>query len=157
LYLASTAMGLQNGMVSAYSGALIRTTHVTGLFTELGIYPGHTLRGLPVDRLRLRVCLLVAATFMLGSAGGALLFERMHNLAVLVPAMLTGACGLCYSCTANIRRPRQVRQARHPCGRTLPLRPRYQWYARTGLRCRPGASSLMPQPSRAWCGRMNQP
>lgn len=96
LYLASTAMGLQNGMVSAYSGALIRTTHVTGLFTELGIYPGHMLRGLPVDRLRLRICLLVAATFMLGSAAGALLFERMHNLAVLVPAMLTGACGLCY-------------------------------------------------------------
>src|SRR6185437_14672876 len=30
LYLASIAMGLQNGMVSAYSGAIIRTTHVTG-------------------------------------------------------------------------------------------------------------------------------
>lgn len=96
LYLASTAMGLQNGMVSAYSGALIRTTHVTGIFTDLGIYLGHMLRGLPVDRLRLRVCVLVAATFMLGSAAGALVFERMQNLAVLVPAILTGACGLCY-------------------------------------------------------------
>lgn len=96
LYLASTAMGLQNGMVSAYSGALIRTTHVTGIFTDLGIYLGHMLRGLPVDRLRLRVCVVVAATFVLGSAGGALIFERMQNLAVLVPAILTGACGLCY-------------------------------------------------------------
>lgn len=96
LYLASTAMGLQNGMVSAYSGALIRTTHVTGIFTDLGIYLGHMLRGLPVDRLRLRVCVLVAATFMLGSAAGALVFARMENLAVLVPAALTGACGLGY-------------------------------------------------------------
>lgn len=96
LYLASTAMGLQNGMVSAYSGALVRTTHVTGIFTDLGIYLGHMLRGLPVDRLRLRVCVVVAATFVLGSAGGALIFERMQNLAVLVPAILTGACGLCY-------------------------------------------------------------
>jgi uncharacterized membrane protein YoaK (UPF0700 family) len=97
LYLASTAMGLQNGMVSAYSGALIRTTHVTGIFTDLGIYLGHMLRGLPVDRLRLRVCIVVVATFVLGSAAGALIFERLQNLAVLVPAILTGVCGLCYS------------------------------------------------------------
>ena len=96
LYMASTAMGLQNGMVSAYSGTLIRTTHVTGIFTDLGISLGHLCRGLPVDRLRLRVCVLVATTFMLGSAAGALAFERMQNLAVLVPAILTGACGLCY-------------------------------------------------------------
>lgn len=96
LYMASVAMGLQNGMVSAYSGALIRTTHVTGIFTDLGIYLGHLFRGLPVDKLRLGVCVLVAATFMLGSAAGALAFERMQNLAVLVPAVLTGACGLCY-------------------------------------------------------------
>ena len=96
LYLASIAMGLQNGMVSAYSGALIRTTHVTGIFTDLGIYLGHLLRGLPVDRLRLGVCGLVASTFMLGSAAGALVFARLHDRAVLVPAILTGACGVCY-------------------------------------------------------------
>lgn len=96
LYLASTAMGLQNGMVSAYSGAVIRTTHVTGIFTDLGIYLGHLLRGLPVDRLRLRVCVVVAATFVVGSAAGALLFAHMREHAVLVPAVLTGACGLCY-------------------------------------------------------------
>ncbi|MBS0381251.1 MAG: DUF1275 domain-containing protein [Proteobacteria bacterium] len=97
LYLASIAMGLQNGMVSAYSGALIRTTHVTGVFTDLGIYLGHLLRGLPVDMLRLRVCLVVAATFVLGSVFGALAFQRMQQHALLLPAVLTGACGLCYA------------------------------------------------------------
>ncbi|MGN6578718.1 MAG: YoaK family protein [Bordetella sp.] len=96
LYLASAAMGLQNGMVSAYSGALIRTTHVTGIFTDLGIYLGHLLRGLPVDMLRLRVCIVVATTFMLGSAFGALLFGRMQEHAILIPAALTGVCGLVY-------------------------------------------------------------
>jgi len=96
LYLASIAMGLQNGMVSAYSGALIRTTHVTGIFTDLGIYLGHLLRGLPVDMLRLRVCIVVAATFILGSTAGALVFERMQQHALLIPALLTGACGLVY-------------------------------------------------------------
>jgi uncharacterized membrane protein YoaK (UPF0700 family) len=96
LYLASAAMGLQNGMVSAYSGALIRTTHVTGIFTDLGIYLGHLLRGLPVDMLRLRVCVLVATTFMLGSVFGAQLFARMQEHAILIPAVLTGVCGLGY-------------------------------------------------------------
>ncbi|MBD8873822.1 YoaK family protein [Rhodanobacter sp. DHB23] len=96
LYLASAAVGLQNGMVSAYSGMVIRTTHVTGIFTDMGIYLGHLLRGLPVDRLRLRVCVLVAACFMLGSAVGALLFERMQDHSLLVPAALTGVCGLAY-------------------------------------------------------------
>ncbi|HET6633086.1 MAG TPA: YoaK family protein [Rhodanobacteraceae bacterium] len=96
LYLASIAMGLQNGMVSAYSGALIRTTHVTGTLTDLGIYLGHMLRGLPVDHLRLRVCLLVVTTFTLGSAAGALVFAHMREHALLLPAALTGVCGLCY-------------------------------------------------------------
>jgi uncharacterized membrane protein YoaK (UPF0700 family) len=96
LYLASTAMGLQNGMVSAYSGAIIRTTHVTGVFTDLGISLGHLVRGLPVDTLRLRVCVVVAATFTFGGVIGTLLFERMREHALLIPAVLTGACGLSY-------------------------------------------------------------
>lgn len=96
LYLASIAMGLQNGMVSAYSGALIRTTHVTGILTDLGIYLGHLLRGLAVDRLRLRVCLVVAITFTSGSVAGAVIFERLRERAVLIPAILTGVCGVCY-------------------------------------------------------------
>jgi len=96
LYLASIAMGLQNGMVSTYSGVVIRTTHVTGIFTDFGIYLGHLLRGMAVDGLRLRVCVLVTTSFMVGSAIGALLFERMQAHALLVPAMLTGACALCY-------------------------------------------------------------
>lgn len=96
LYLASVGMGLQNGMVSAFSGAVVRTTHVTGIFTDMGIYLGHLLRGLPVDRLRLRVCVLVAASFTLGSAAGAGLFRMMHEHSLLIPAVLTGVCGLGY-------------------------------------------------------------
>lgn len=97
LYLASVGMGLQNGIVSAYSGAVIRTTHVTGIFTDLGIYIGHLLRRLPVDMLRLRVCVVVAASFMIGSAAGALLFRVLQERTLLIPAALTGFCGVSYS------------------------------------------------------------
>lgn len=108
LYLASIAMGLQNGMVAAYSGAIIRTTHVTGIFTDIGLSIGHWLRGLPVDALRLRVCILVATTFMIGGDIGALLFERLHQQALLVPAALTGICGLGYGVFRQYRLTRDA-------------------------------------------------
>jgi uncharacterized membrane protein YoaK (UPF0700 family) len=97
LWLASTACGLQNGMASTYSGMVFRTTHVSGMFTDLGIYLGHRLRGLDVDTLRVRVCVLVIATFMLGGAVGAALFARLQEHSLLIPATLTGLCGAFYS------------------------------------------------------------
>lgn len=97
LWLASMACGLQNGMVSTYSGAVFRTTHVSGMFTDLGIYLGHRLRGLEVDGLRASVCVLVIGSFMLGGVVGALLFERLREHSLLIPAVLTGLCGALYS------------------------------------------------------------
>jgi uncharacterized membrane protein YoaK (UPF0700 family) len=96
IYLASIGIGLQNGMASTYSGMVFRTTHVSGMFTDLGIYIGQRLRGLPVDNLRVGVCLLVVTTFTLGGGAGALLFRHLGERALLVPAALTGLCGLSY-------------------------------------------------------------
>jgi uncharacterized membrane protein YoaK (UPF0700 family) len=38
------ACGLQNAMTSSYCGLMIRTTHVTGMVTDLGVMLGHWLR-----------------------------------------------------------------------------------------------------------------
>jgi uncharacterized membrane protein YoaK (UPF0700 family) len=111
LYLASMAIGLQNGMVSTYSGMVFRTSHVTGIFTDLGIYIGQALRGLQVDNLRVRVCVLVASTFLAGGVVGAWLFKLMHERTLLVPAVLTGLCGLSYGLYAHYS---QLRDARRP-------------------------------------------
>jgi uncharacterized membrane protein YoaK (UPF0700 family) len=96
LYLASMGAGLQNGMVSTYSGMVFRTTHVSGMFTDLGIYIGQRLRGLEVDTLRVRVCVLVIGSFLLGSVAGALLFGALQERTLLIPAALTGLCGVVY-------------------------------------------------------------
>jgi uncharacterized membrane protein YoaK (UPF0700 family) len=97
LYLASMACGLQNAMVSTYSGATFRTTHLSGIFTDLGIYMGQRLRGLEVDRLRIQVCLLVAGHFIAGAMAGALGFAVLQERVLLVPAALTGTVGLGYT------------------------------------------------------------
>ena len=97
LYLASAACGLQNAMVSTYSGATLRTTHLSGIFTDLGIYLGQRLRGLEVDMLRVHVCLLVAGHFILGSMLGALGYLHWQERVLLIPAALTGIVGLGYA------------------------------------------------------------
>jgi uncharacterized membrane protein YoaK (UPF0700 family) len=96
LYLASMATGLQNGMASTYSGMVFRTTHVSGMFTDLGVYIGERLRGLSVDTLRLRVCLLVITSFLLGGVAGAMVFQVLHERTLLIPAVLTGLVGAGY-------------------------------------------------------------
>ena len=58
-YLASAACGLQNALVTNYSGATIRTTHVTGIFTDLGLMIGARLRGRPFDRRKALLFLLI--------------------------------------------------------------------------------------------------
>src|SRR3954468_24141811 len=71
VYLASCACGLQNGMVSTYSGAVLRTTHVSGAFTDLGIFIGQAIRGINVDTRRIRLCLMLIGAFLFGGCAGA--------------------------------------------------------------------------------------
>lgn len=106
LYLASGACGLQNAMVSTYSGATLRTTHLSGIFTDLGLYLGQRLRGLNVDMLRVHVCLLVAGNFILGATLGALGFTYMQERVLLVPATLIGMVGLGYAIYRHFLMPR---------------------------------------------------
>lgn len=104
-YLASCACGLQNGMVSTFSGAVLRTTHVSGIFTDLGIFIGHFLRGLPVDTRRIRLCLLLLGSFFTGSFIGAVGFGYFSYETLYFPATFTGCVGLAY----GIYRHRQRR------------------------------------------------
>lgn len=87
-YLASAACGLQNAMASTYSGAVIRTTHVSGMFTDLGIYLGQALRGLTVDSRRVKLYLFLISGFIAGGVVGAIGFQRYHYSALWLPAGL---------------------------------------------------------------------
>jgi uncharacterized membrane protein YoaK (UPF0700 family) len=97
IYCATAACGLQNAMVSTYSGAVVRTSHLSGMFTDLGIFLGHTLRGIPVDALRLRLCLLIISAFLCGGIAGAVLFRALGYTALYVPSGLVAATALAYT------------------------------------------------------------
>lgn len=93
---AAMACGLQNAMATTYSGAVIRTSHLSGMFTDLGIGLGHALRGMPLQKRRLMLCGLIITCFFAGGVAGALLFSRVGYNALLIPAALTGMTGIGY-------------------------------------------------------------
>lgn len=95
-YLASSACGLQNAMASTYSGSVIRTSHVSGMFTDLGIFLGQACRGIPFDSRRLFICLIIISGFFAGGLVGAACFERLSYDTLLVPCAITGVAGISY-------------------------------------------------------------
>lgn len=100
-YLASAACGLQNAMATTYSGAILRTTHVTGIVTDLGSSLGHALRGMEVDRPRLRLYALVLGGFLFGGVLGAVVFAATGTDALLYPAALIFGVALAYTTYAH--------------------------------------------------------
>lgn len=93
--LLSYTMGLQNALITKISNAEIRTTHVTGLFTDIGIELGKLFywnrapgagRELHVaaNRSKLRVHTLLVLSFFCGGVAGALGF-RYVGFAATIP------------------------------------------------------------------------
>lgn len=93
---AAMACGLQNAMATTFSGAVVRTTHLSGMFTDLGIGLGHLLRGLPLQVRRLTLSGLIISGFLGGGIVGAWLFMHFRYDALLAPALLTGLTGIVY-------------------------------------------------------------
>ena len=92
-------MGLQNAVVTKLSNAVIRTTHMTGVVTDLGIELGKLLywnrvKGIaPVvraDRDRMRVLAGLLAAFVGGGVVGAYGFKRLgYGFTVPLAVLLT--------------------------------------------------------------------
>jgi uncharacterized membrane protein YkvA (DUF1232 family)/uncharacterized membrane protein YoaK (UPF0700 family) len=92
-------MGLQNAMVTKVSNAEIRTTHVTGMVTDIGIELGkllywnlsrtHATKPMVLaNRHKLRVLTHLVGLFFLGGVAGALGFKHIGFSATLPLAAL---------------------------------------------------------------------
>jgi uncharacterized membrane protein YoaK (UPF0700 family) len=97
-------MGLQNAIITKISGAVIRTTHVTGLSTDIGIelgklfyYNRHSNPDLVVraNRQKLKLHSLLILFFFTGGISGALGFKHIGFSAtiILAAALATLAIG----------------------------------------------------------------
>ncbi len=94
------AMGMQNSLVTNISNSIVRTTHLTGLFTDLGIELSQLFfYRQQEDRKRLtasiRLRLTIIAFFFLGGVIGGVLFPVL-KLYVLTLAGLVLFVGISY-------------------------------------------------------------
>jgi uncharacterized membrane protein YoaK (UPF0700 family) len=99
----SLAMGMQNSLVTRLSGAVVRTTHLTGVLTDLGIEAARWYRwyrqrlhlpmlGRPPERpesARAILLLTITGAFVVGAVLGALLTLRASRWAMGAPAAAT--------------------------------------------------------------------
>ncbi|MFW1809759.1 YoaK family protein [Acinetobacter ursingii] len=96
LLWACAAMGIQNAMVSHYKGTIIRTTHLSGVLTDIGLALGYKARGLPLDKRRIILHLLILIGFFLGGVAAALIHPLLSIQAFLVPATLSLILSIAY-------------------------------------------------------------
>jgi uncharacterized membrane protein YoaK (UPF0700 family) len=90
-------MGLQNAVITKLSGAELRTTHVTGIVTDIGIElgklaywnrpgPDHGPK-VVADRARLKLLALMLASFFVGGLAGALGFKHLGYVSTIPLAL----------------------------------------------------------------------
>lgn len=94
LALLCMVSGMQNASVTSASGAVLRTTHLTGVMTDLGI--GLVLAGSSISKEEkhnqfrkntIRAGLITS--FVLGSAVGAFVFSQFKYLGFLLPTLFS--------------------------------------------------------------------
>jgi len=94
------AMGLQNSLVTTISSARVRTTHLTGLFTDLGIelsqlffYSEKEQKKKLTSSIKLRLTIIIF--FFTGGIAGSILYSKIL-LRTLIFAAATLVLGLVY-------------------------------------------------------------
>lgn len=96
LLLLSGASGLQNALATTYSGAIIRTTHLTGIFTDIGVLLGNRLAGIAMPEKKLKLLSTILLGFLLGGLSSGLLYPLLGTAVLAVPAFITGSIGIGY-------------------------------------------------------------
>jgi uncharacterized membrane protein YoaK (UPF0700 family) len=86
------AMGMQNALVSMISGSVVRTTHLTGMFTDLGIEMAAILKRDRADyaelKSKIRLRLIIIFFFFFGGILGGYLFGVMRYHTFFIPAAI---------------------------------------------------------------------
>lgn len=95
-YFACLAAGLQNALVSTYSGTIVRTTHLTGVLTDLGVLAGNKIQGISIETKKIKLLSIIFVSFILGGLLGSLFYEMAGSRAMLLPATIITFSALGY-------------------------------------------------------------
>lgn len=88
LYFCLAANGIQNSLTSTFTSNLCRTTHFSGIISDIGTFTGQVLRGNLNNLQKLKMLLLVAGSFWTGGALSYPLTERLSSKVFLISATI---------------------------------------------------------------------
>ncbi len=77
--ISSAVCGVQNALASRYRGVVLRTTHLTGIFTDFGIHLGMKLRGHHIESWKLLIPICITFSFLTGAVTSSALI--LHHKA----------------------------------------------------------------------------
>lgn len=112
---AAMACGLQNAMVATYSGAVIRTTHLTGLTSDMGAAIGNWLAGRTISKPTLGFQTIIWYCFCGGGAVGAFLYAHFGYGALFLPITIVLTAAFIYNYVSDKlpekRQPRRKKRS----------------------------------------------
>lgn len=93
---AAAACGLQNAMVATYSGNVIRTTHMTGVISDIGSFLGNILLGRRPEVGSISLLFYILTGYISGVVTGVITHSLWALNALLVPSIALILSGTTY-------------------------------------------------------------
>lgn len=93
---AALGCGMQNALASSYRGLNLRTTHMTGVVTDIGVLLGLRLRGQQIQGWRLGLLCTIFLGYLAGTLAGVMLSEPFPSTALYLSAGVCLGGGLAY-------------------------------------------------------------
>lgn len=93
-FLLSIGIGVQNGLFITYKGILVRTSHLTGAISDLGVYIGYLLRGKSFDTWKIFYYTVSLFSFFFGGVTSKMMYDiygKQSVYAVSLGYILIGA------------------------------------------------------------------
>lgn len=97
-YFAAMACGLQNALTSNYSGNIIRTTHMTGTVTDIGVVIGkYVIKGEFQELWKLKILIPLFTSFFFGGVISFYMFSKIGDFAICLSSVFFLGIGIIYS------------------------------------------------------------
>mmetsp|Transcript_14160 Transcript_14160/g.30773 ORF Transcript_14160/g.30773 Transcript_14160/m.30773 type:complete len:418 (+) Transcript_14160:228-1481(+) len=94
-YFTAIGNGIQNGVSSMYSANLLRTSHMTGTTTDIGLFVGMALRGNRTNNWKLYILIGLAISFWTGSIAGFFASQDKRQYSLIFNTAFFVAISLC--------------------------------------------------------------
>jgi uncharacterized membrane protein YoaK (UPF0700 family) len=96
VFLAAMACGLQNAMVASFKGLQIRTTHMTGIVTDIGVQLSLWLKHKTPWSWQSSLLMVLLSSFVVGGVIGILAYNSMPKIAMVFPSVIMALLGALY-------------------------------------------------------------